>query len=390
MLSQLLLAIFLASLYQDVRAENSTARVSIYHPSSDTLVVISFLTTEITPSIRALPLNAPLAWRQRTLNIWSADFSISSPASLVTLIQTLRDSGIWAKVNRLSPGRSPTFLKFEARLVSSREDLIAKSEPVIQSAAARISRSYPWRHYNPMTGLSGLHVRKIKPDKSGRLWFATDSGVSVFSGQSWYTLPESILPNDSIWAIEHSEDESVWIGTLDGGAVRLGPDGSVLTLGVDELKSTTVRSIRELKDGSVALGKRGGVTTYRNGQIDHIPIDEIYGSYDPTSIWAITQDDSGVVWIGSDLGLARSVDGGWQAFPFSQKTHITEILSVDRKLLVGTDRGLYSVIDNQLMLYDLPLVENDIRTLLSPTPGEIWLGTASKWHTGFRFRAALV
>ena len=87
-----------------------------------------------------------------------------------------------------------------------------------------------WTNYDTAnSGLSCNGVFEIAFDKTGYIWFATDSGVCRFDGvASWvsYTMQNSMLPSNAVTGITIDTLNNKWISTYDGLA-RL--DASCMT-----------------------------------------------------------------------------------------------------------------------------------------------------------------
>ena len=73
-------------------------------------------------------------------------------------------------------------------------------------------QDYTYRNYNIKDGLVGNHVYHAVEDKDNFLWFATETGVSRFDGNSFknFTTKEG-LPNNDILKLFVDSKGRVWM-----------------------------------------------------------------------------------------------------------------------------------------------------------------------------------
>ena len=71
-----------------------------------------------------------------------------------------------------------------------------------------------WTHYNQFNGLPRDNVEAMAIDATGRKWFGTSAGLTVFDGQSWQTYtPADGLPSGTITAIAVDPADHLWLAT---------------------------------------------------------------------------------------------------------------------------------------------------------------------------------
>ncbi|MCU7495690.1 MAG: GGDEF domain-containing protein [Ignavibacteria bacterium] len=219
-------------------------------------------------------------------------------------------------------------------------------------------------------GLSNNYVWDILEDSKHRLWLGTNNGLNLFDrNTNRFTVfkknpadPSSISQNN-IWRIFQDSKGLIWVGTLGGGLNRI------------------VENSR--------------------GQISFVKYQ--YSAYDPKSIshnyvWSIFEDRSGVLWIGTDLGL-NMYDSKKEKFrlyqnnPFIQNSlsnnEVTAFCSKSSNksslgLWIGTRNGLnfYDPVKNSYRQYktvpgkENSLSTNYIRSLYEDKHGVLWIGTS--------------
>ena len=74
-----------------------------------------------------------------------------------------------------------------------------------------------WKVFNTSSGLIDNFVQAIAVDKTGKVWFGTKGGVSVFDGSSWisYTTKDGLTSNN-ILCITTDKNGVMWFGTDNG------------------------------------------------------------------------------------------------------------------------------------------------------------------------------
>jgi signal transduction histidine kinase/ligand-binding sensor domain-containing protein len=123
-------------------------------------------------------------------------------------------------------------------------------------------------------GLPQNSVTAMLQDHQGYLWLGTFGGLARFDGRR-FTLFESadMLPlgNNGILSLYESRSGVVWIGTLDGGLVRL-DNGAVATYTErDGLPSRFVSSIREDVQGKPWFNTSEGVAHFAGTRLEAYP-----------------------------------------------------------------------------------------------------------------------
>jgi len=80
----------------------------------------------------------------------------------------------------------------------------------------------PTRHYDVSDGLANSHVKAIRQDRKGYIWFGTQEGLSRFDGYRFTNYGERdglghVIVND----IVEDRQGRLWVGTNGGGVARL-------------------------------------------------------------------------------------------------------------------------------------------------------------------------
>ena len=73
------------------------------------------------------------------------------------------------------------------------------------------------------SGISANFVRSVTIDRYDHAWICTNLGLNYFDGTSWmvYDMSTTRLPVDNIAVITIENDSLRWIGTINGGFVKM-------------------------------------------------------------------------------------------------------------------------------------------------------------------------
>ena len=228
---------------------------------------------------------------------------------------------------------------------------------------------------NDENSLSLDDVSSVCPDKNGNIWVGTwEGGLNLYERSSGIFLrfksnpkDKTSLSNDIIMTLFCDQQGTVWIGTWGGGLNRViisePPAGKDITVGQISFQS------------------------FKNNNID---VNSISGN----SIYSIYQDNSGMIWVGTDwAGLNKFK---LQATKFQHKyaeqklqnnlvSNIVYSLAryKNNKLWIGTDKGL-NLYDLQTDKFELfqsdpnnknTISHNHVRTILIDRDENVWIGT---------------
>ncbi len=287
--------------------------------------------------------------------------------------------------------------------------------------------AYSFRRYTTRDGLSSNTVRALIQDRSGLIWLGTNGGLDSFDGRVIVHHPFSSGEGHPIRRILEDREGVLWLGT-ENGVFRYLRDGTVRP--VEELPSEWVCDLLEDRDGNIWIGTRNtGLFRWSDGSLtqflDGYDIECLFESTDgriwaasptgehrlymfsgasdtiapalldyqdcsPALVNAMTQDPSGILWLGTwDRGLytldpetrtVRNPISGGVGF-----THIHSLVQIDPwHFLIGSDDGLLDL--NPLLGDGGILYGNDRRNpaslsnkfvypVLRDHEGGIWIGT---------------
>ena len=249
---------------------------------------------------------------------------------------------------------------------------------------------YVARVWQAEQGLPQNSVTAMLRDHQGYLWVGTFGGLARFDGER-FTLFESgnMLPlgNNGILSLHESRSGVLWIGTLDGGLIRVDNGVATTYKRRDGLPSRFVSSIREDKEGTLWFNTSEGVAHFVGTKLEAYPthrgkpVREFFLQARDGSMWFRSAED--VLRFGADGSIATLKSPK----PTGFLVHETRDGSVwigfrDRYRLVRYHQGVFSdvplpPIRRQLMrhelggdylLYTLSMAEDANQELLLLTP----------------------
>ena len=139
------------------------------------------------------------------------------------------------------------------------------------------------QHYSQKDGLPSNHVQQLLVDSRGLIWaattrsnsdafvYSTGGGLAVLTGDQFETFTKNDgMWNNDIYALYEDDQQRVWIGGKDIGAVLF--DGQDFTYYTDPSGYTfnEVRSITQDAEGNILVGMRGGLYKLENNKLVHI------------------------------------------------------------------------------------------------------------------------
>jgi ligand-binding sensor domain-containing protein len=183
-----------------------------------------------------------------------------------------------------------------------------------------------------VTELINEWVYALDIDSQNRVWFGTEGGISMFDGNTWREWSHK----DGLGAanINHLPASS-----NTGLGTRSRHDLSVLEQGRQTYNPSYVFSlIVDNRDDSIWAGTWGGGVSHYDGKAwtNYTTMDGLAGNI----VYSIAQDQSGIIWFGTNNGLSRYDGKTW----INYDTHIG-------------------------------LLDNNVYAIASTSSGELWVGT---------------
>jgi ligand-binding sensor domain-containing protein/signal transduction histidine kinase len=239
-------------------------------------------------------------------------------------------------------------------------------------------------------GLSHNVVMSLAEDPDGVLWIGSNCGGLNMrrDGQITAFTGDYLLDNECIWSLLAARDGSLWIGTWGGGLflkkgneikrypfTHTGNDEPILALYQDR------------NDGLWVGTYSQGLKLFRDGAFV-----DISGTNDSVKfITSMAEDPSGALWVGTggnglvklDFGSSPSTVGGRSSLLFSREqglpSDFVRTLMVDKKgvLWIGTDGGLARFSNGRVAAFTRAhgLPDEVISQILEDDRGYLWLGS---------------
>lgn len=228
-------------------------------------------------------------------------------------------------------------------------------------------KRYFHNQYDP-NSLSNNYVWNIRTFNNKLLMIATNYGLSIFNTETetfsnFYNNPKesNSISHNNVWDIFIDNKNEIWIATLGGGISK-------------------VEDIVIVNDKVTELN----FSNYLNNKRDD-------KSLSHNLVWSIFQDKSGLIWIGTDLGLNKinTNSKGFEHFyshPLEENSlssnEITAIIEdSEQNLWIGTRNGLnyFNTSANKFKNYffggNNSISNNYVRSLYMDKEGIVWIGT---------------
>lgn len=215
------------------------------------------------------------------------------------------------------------------------------------TGAAVYSENFGWSMF---TDLLGRNIADIHVHSDGSLWFATRTGIEVFTATEWisYTVTDglvhnavnafaeqsdgvlwigtqfglnsfengimmlysgTLLPSQVVYALAVLPDDSVWAGTANGVAVN--HDGAWTVTGTaDGLPHSVVNALAYTGNKGLFAATMGGAARYSDGRWYSFGLPERVSAYAVTCVAG--DPDTGAVWFGTRGGVVRYDPGNSQ------------------------------------------------------------------------------
>jgi ligand-binding sensor domain-containing protein len=214
----------------------------------------------------------------------------------------------------------------------------------------------------------------------------TEQGAFILNN-CYFTLLHQDLSNEAISCILEDKNNDLWLGTQKNGIFRLSDDGIEMLDDSKGLPNNRISALYQNKEGSIWVGTNSGLFRLREAPFITLSSEQgLAGNY----VRSVLAHSDGSLWIGSSKGLNKLVKRKVHSISPAQltsenPTSVKSILSLaqgkDGQVLAGTyNSGVYKVIGNTMVPFlnkKQGLPSNEIRSLLSDSKENLWIGTAS-------------
>ena len=253
-------------------------------------------------------------------------------------------------------------------------------------------------------GLCCNRLTSLSEDSEGALWIGTDENKLVkyqnrrfttFPTNGAYSIKKDRSGNFSITAYERHEFSSVhrapalhfpdrsgadWYSD-DRWLIRFKDGQQTVYQFPTNVKHT--ETIYEDEKGVLWIGTRMGLWRLQNGNLSRVAVDD---KQPELAVTAIIEDNDGDFWIGTSKGLYQEQAGKFKVFDSTQglANAFIRALYVDREelLWIGTDtKGLFKLQRTVITTYSQRdgLATDNVYPLFQDSRGRIWIGS---WPRG--------
>lgn len=151
-----------------------------------------------------------------------------------------------------------------------------------------------WVSYTTANGLASDQIQVIAGDAQQRIWFGTNAGLSIWNGESFFTLTRADrLPSNNILALQ-ADGENMWIGS-DAGLLRFaGNQFQIYTTATTALAGNRITALAKVADGALLIGTDQGLSRQMANKMSIIDETRTY------AVTAIGIANNDTVWLGTD------------------------------------------------------------------------------------------
>lgn len=226
-------------------------------------------------------------------------------------------------------------------------------------------------------GLPNADVLSIAKDGRDGIWIGTAEGLYHATGTHVQPGPVALTHTAIEVLATDASGGSLLVGSRDGLA-RLEGRAVTWLAQREQLPSGGVRSLVETPEGVWVLGRNSVTLVRRTGNVAYAAGKELPG----TQLSTMVSDRHGVVWIGTNAGLARIWKGRVEAMKGADGSDSAAVLSIaeDREgdLWIGTETGGLRVLRERTFqpLFGSPKTfEEPTTSVLQAPDGAVWVGT---------------
>jgi ligand-binding sensor domain-containing protein/signal transduction histidine kinase len=236
-------------------------------------------------------------------------------------------------------------------------------------------------------GLPGNNIEALSFNPDGSIWIETDKGGAEYKDDHLgaaqvvcYTCPSEVtvgnatLPNRS-WAVATATKVSIYSGDKEQTQLRIG----------HELPGNRIQKLLGDREGALWVGTNGGLARWLNGKVERLPVTDPLAT---ASVLTIMEDREGNLWVGTETGGLHILRdqrfktvGARDGLSSDDTSAVVE--DGAGTLWVGTSGGGLNAIrpskdgTSKTQTYSVKdgLVSDVILSLVAATNGDLWAGT---------------
>lgn len=210
-----------------------------------------------------------------------------------------------------------------------------------------------FRNFTVKDGLPDNFITYINADSASAIWIGTMKGITRFDGKSFRNFNKSTgLPTNTVYVAHRDRKGWFWLGSDIGLLIFDGKGISPVKIGSNE-KQNQVSSVVSTDEGKIYCGTGDGLFVY--DQKLGVASAFRYETFGGKKINALVHDRKGIVWVGTESGLYRIINGKIKPYPLRDGINSNYISSLfidyEGNLWVGTYNGMYRYRDDQFVTY---------------------------------------
>lgn len=212
----------------------------------------------------------------------------------------------------------------------------------------------------------GVTITRIMTDSRRRMWIGTERhGVFMVSKG----IRRHLVDKGRVETFYEDGQHNIYIGTWYTGFYKVNPKGVMSHHGSkDGYYSNFFRAFAEDVHGNMWMGTADGLVRWQrnDGKISLIRAGELDGQLSDKSVWCITKDSQGTLWIGTYFGGVCYANPTFQIFTHYRKGQLGQSISSnvvgrmtednEHRLWICTEGGGLNMLDRRKGTFSLPML----------------------------------
>ncbi len=226
-----------------------------------------------------------------------------------------------------------------------------------------------FRHFSLQDGLPDAIITSIAQTNDGFIYFGTENGISRFDGQETINYSTSDgLSNNYVNSIVPYKKSGLLIGTYSGLSVF---DGNrFLNLSKNNGLSGDIVNTIFNNGEEYLIGTTSGITLFSKGKLDSVYQNSFFDSH---SIYAFSLDSNRALYIGTDKGLFKIINDS--VLTIRENIVVRSLLTSSESILFcGTSKGLFKIVGNKADQVS-KIGNRTIYSIIEDHNKYIWVGT---------------
>lgn len=247
-------------------------------------------------------------------------------------------------------------------------------------------------HYGP-SQLPSPFVTALSMDAGGNLWIGTDNAGLYRLSSSSGKVSRTQLDKTNVQSLFRQNNNSLWVGTAADGLFCLNPltgEASQILIRDTGKPVRDIKAITPYGPGEIIMGSEYGLLKYDSakGTLDFFEDGNTFDNLPDKSIFAITVDDEGGLWLGTyfyGVSYRSPRINAFTFYPVSKTGNAAYSYNILHQLAAGADGNvLLTSRNNGISLFNpatgvirdmqLSLPSSDIHTVLV-VDNQIWAST---------------